>query len=107
MTVEGRGTQRALFLVAATALAIGVVITGCDDGATPDCSDAAAGCSPDLDGSIAEAAPTEDADPLFRDAAKDAAKDASKDAADVDDSSIDAGDSAGDSAASDGDARDG
>jgi hypothetical protein len=47
-----------VLVVFVTAFEVGVM-AGCTDGTTPNCSDAAAGCSPDLDGTVPEAGPRE------------------------------------------------
>lgn len=70
----------------ATALLLSQVLLGADcvDGKTPDCSDAAAQCGPDLDGGDASdtSVPVPDAP---SEAAPDAAGDAAEDAADASD----------------------
>ena len=43
--------QRAAVVGSALAVIVGAIMSGCTDGVTPDCSDAAA-CAPSLDGAI-------------------------------------------------------
>jgi hypothetical protein len=59
-----RGLRPAIAIAALSLLPLAFV-TACVDGTTPDCSDAATGCGPDLDGSIdrTEAQPLPEARP--------------------------------------------
>ena len=52
----------------------------CVDGVTPDCSDAAARCGPDVDGSVVEASTTVDAPADVFDAGSDTGADTGPDA---------------------------
>ncbi len=52
--------RSALALVAIVVVTVeALVLGGCTDGITPDCSDAAAGCTPDTDATTSEAAVSE------------------------------------------------
>jgi hypothetical protein len=44
--------QRVAVSCGALAVLIGTILMGCTDGVTPDCSDAATQCGPDIDGSF-------------------------------------------------------
>ena len=51
-----RARHRSLVALAAAVLGALASISGCVSGTTPDCSDAAAGCSPDLDATVSDGA---------------------------------------------------
>ena len=80
--------QRAAFVFGAMALLEGVMIAGCVEGVTPDCSDAATPCGPNVDGASdrTEASSTEVGSPI--DGAVDSAADVDAEA----DAPLDAGD---------------
>jgi hypothetical protein len=42
--------QRAVVVCGALAMLVGTILLGCTDGVTPDCSDAATQCGPNVDG---------------------------------------------------------
>lgn len=70
----------ALLCVAMATVVEIVFLGGCVDGKTPDCSDAATPCSPDLDGTVPEAASTEEAGNADGASDADAGSDSSTDA---------------------------
>jgi hypothetical protein len=78
--------QRAALVFGANALLQGAYVAGCVDGVTPDCSDAATQCGPNLDGSLDrnEAAPLPEAQaPQDSATDVDASSDADLDAGDA------------------------
>jgi len=80
--------QRAAVVCGALAVLVGTILMGCVDGVTPDCSDAATQCGPNVDGSTdtsSEALLPEAAKP---DSAADAGDASDADAGDA----LDAGD---------------
>jgi hypothetical protein len=75
--------QRAGVVCGAFAVVFGAILMACTDGVTPDCSDAATQCGPDIDG-----AASTDTSVVLPDASKpDTAADAQSDA----DADLDAG----------------
>jgi hypothetical protein len=78
--------QRAALVFGANALLQGAYVAGCVDGVTPDCSDAATQCGPNIDGAAdrTEAAPLPEAQPPADSATDvDARSDAGLDAGDA------------------------
>ncbi len=83
--------QRAAVVGGALAALVGTILMGCTDGVTPDCSDAATQCGPDVDGSVSNEGA------IFPEASKpdtgtDGTTDALSDAPDDNDSALDGGD---------------
>ena len=66
--------------VLGVAFVCALVVGACVDGTTPDCSDAAAQCGPNLDGAILEGGPSEGGADAAVEAAAEAAADAAADA---------------------------
>jgi hypothetical protein len=82
-----RARRVVLLAAVASTCALAAVLVACVDGQTPDCSDAAAGCGPDNDGSVPVDTGAEtsadsgvDADTGVGDAPVDSPKDAPVDA---------------------------
>ena len=81
-------TIGAVAAVAAIAVVQVGYVAGCVDGVTPDCSDAATGCGPSLDGTFDSA----EAQPLPESGRPDAAEDGDGFVPDANDPDADAGD---------------
>ena len=80
--------QRVAVVCGALAALVGTILMGCTDGVTPDCSDPATQCGPDIDGSASEAEAS-----IFPDASQpDTAPDGAADAPNDSDAALDAAD---------------
>ena len=85
-------TARGWIVCGALAVLIGTILMACTDGVTPDCSDAATQCGPNIDGSFTPLETSVASEASLPEGGGDATPDGASDAPNDSDAALDAGD---------------